>query len=112
MKIPPPWKPFISDELDVRNIHKDFTAEPVPASVLQNSVGWSLPCALSSAFLCVCVCASCVCVCVCVSLTRVWRVLFWHFPCAAQLQVEVLSFKVDGAFDGFSYTGATGMSQK
>ncbi|EGD72874.1 AGC/SGK protein kinase [Salpingoeca rosetta] len=60
-KIPPPWKPFVADELDLRNIHTDFTAEPIPASVVQNSV-------------------------------------------------EVLSVKVDNAFDGFSYQGSAPMT--
>eukprot|EP00056_Hartaetosiga_gracilis_P004806 m.78260 g.78260 ORF g.78260 m.78260 type:complete len:516 (-) comp11948_c0_seq2:1282-2829(-) len=36
-QIPPPWKPHLADELDLRNIHDDFTQEPVPSSITNNS---------------------------------------------------------------------------
>jgi hypothetical protein len=49
-QIPPPWRPNVASDLDLRNIDQDFVNEPVPGSVMHQSVENLISVNVSDAF--------------------------------------------------------------
>lgn len=49
-QLPPPWRPNVASDLDLRNIDQDFVNEPVPGSVMHQSVENLISVNVSDAF--------------------------------------------------------------
>lgn len=49
-QVAPPWRPNVASDMDLRNIDQEFINEPVPGSVLHQSVENLISVNVSNAF--------------------------------------------------------------